>query len=275
MRGRRAEPWTAFNPGMGGGASCHLRCGGWSRDVSSPMSPDRTDDTRGPSSTDLMKMHVHACYVHHTDNRVVRVNERNGGPAPRFWLGRTKTAVLWRFRDDVPADVANELTRLCRCESAASRFPSTPDHQAAYLELLADSSEVTAGPTYWLPRPPSIISTAVALSSNDSGSLAGTLDDWIPDLAYRQPFFASMSGSHAAAVCTSVRITRIADEAGVETALTHRRQGHACNAVAGWASAILGRGKVPLYSTSWDNRASQAVARRLGFEMFGEEYIIK
>lgn len=186
--------------------------------------------------------------------------------------------MLWRFRIGLSADLARELTRLCRSEPAASSFPSPPEHQAAYQELLtppAACGEVTAGPTYWLPRPPSVTSTAVELSLEDKDLLTDSLDEWIPDLQYRRPFFASISGPRATSVCASVRATRVADEAGVETAMTHRRRGHASNAVAGWALAVLAKGKIPLYSTSWQNQASQAVARRLGFEMFGEEFSIK
>ncbi|TVQ22357.1 MAG: GNAT family N-acetyltransferase [Spirochaetaceae bacterium] len=88
------------------------------------------------------------------------------------------------------------------------------------------------------------------------------------------PVLRFLSGSRAVSVCASVRIGTRADEAGVETAPAYRRQGHAVNAVSGWAEAVLAIGKIPLYSTSWTNAASQAAAHRTGFEPFGAEYTI-
>jgi hypothetical protein len=41
--------------------------------------------------------------------------------------------------------------------------------------------------------------------------------------------------------------------------------------VAAWAATLRASGRVPIYSTSWDNLASQAVARKLGLPLFGAE----
>ncbi|MXY71814.1 MAG: GNAT family N-acetyltransferase, partial [Dehalococcoidia bacterium] len=65
-------------------------------------------------------------------------------------------------------------------------------------------------------------------------------------------------------VCGSVRITPEAHEAGVETSANARGRGFAVAVVAAWAQAVRALGAEPLYSTSWDNAASQAVASKLG-----------
>ncbi|MCA9983351.1 MAG: hypothetical protein KDE59_03615, partial [Anaerolineales bacterium] len=52
----------------------------------------------------------------------------------------------------------------------------------------------------------------------------------------------------------------------------YRRRGYAAAAVAAWAQSLLTAGIVPLYSTAWENLASQGVARRVGFTAFGWEY---
>jgi RimJ/RimL family protein N-acetyltransferase len=79
---------------------------------------------------------------------------------------------------------------------------------------------------------------------------------------------AAVIDDQAVAVCGSVRITARAHEAGVETSLPHRGHGYAAQTTAAWAKAVRALGVEPLYSTSWDNAASRAVARKLGLIHF-------
>ena len=68
-----------------------------------------------------------------------------------------------------------------------------------------------------------------------------------------------------------MRITPRAHEAGVETAAECRGRGHAAAVVARWAAAVREQGAEPLYSTSWRNKASRAVARKLGLVPVGRD----
>ncbi len=45
-------------------------------------------------------------------------------------------------------------------------------------------------------------------------------------------------------------------------------------AVAAWAAHVRAAGLLPLYSTSWDNHASQGLARSLGFDLYGEDFSV-
>jgi hypothetical protein len=87
------------------------------------------------------------------------------------------------------------------------------------------------------------------------------------------PVAIAFEAGQAAAICHSPRgLTAAAAEAGVETRECFRGRGLAAAAVACWARAVRRRRRIPLYSTSWENEASQAVARRLSARMYGENW---
>jgi predicted GNAT family acetyltransferase len=58
----------------------------------------------------------------------------------------------------------------------------------------------------------------------------------------------------------------------VETLAAWRQRGYGAATVAAWAAAVRRQGRLPLYSTSWDNLASQGLARNLGFVPYGEDF---
>jgi RimJ/RimL family protein N-acetyltransferase len=60
----------------------------------------------------------------------------------------------------------------------------------------------------------------------------------------------------------------------VETLPDFRGQGYAKDVAAEWANRVRAVGGIPLYSTSWENKASQAVARKLGLECYGADFQI-
>ncbi len=75
----------------------------------------------------------------------------------------------------------------------------------------------------------------------------------------------------AVSVCFSSRIGPWATEAEVETLPDFRGRGYAAAVTAGWGLAVQAAGSIPLYTTSWENFASQGVARRVGLTMYGAD----
>jgi len=73
-------------------------------------------------------------------------------------------------------------------------------------------------------------------------------------------------------VCFSSRLNAQAAEAGLQTAPDYRGRGLAAIVSSGWADSVRGLGLIPFYSTSRQNTASQAVARKLGLIRIGEDY---
>lgn len=97
----------------------------------------------------------------------------------------------------------------------------------------------------------------------------------VAEVADWQPFIAVVEDGRVVSVCRSVRITPAAHEAGVETLPEFRGKGYARDVVAGWVHAVRSLGSIPLYSTSWENTASQAVARKLQVVPYGADFHVR
>jgi RimJ/RimL family protein N-acetyltransferase len=227
---------------------------------------------------ELLAAHVRALFTHDARSRLLCVNEPGGGPvAPRLFLGRTRQCNLWRFRADLPEVLVEELEALCKDEPAGGELRSPPRHTAAYLRLLeahAPVREMEAGPAYHFAEYPEPSRPSLALTERDAGMLNGGFEELIAELSDWQPFLALLDAERVVSVCRSVRITHEAHEAGVETLPDFRGRGYATDVVAGWARLVRSLGAVPLYSTSWENAASQAVARKLRLVQYGADFHI-
>ena len=222
---------------------------------------------------ELMRLRPAVLYTVDHEGRLLRVNEPGGAEAPRFFLGRTPAGHIWRFRHDVPAATAEEMSTLCREEPLGEPLPPLPVHLERYRQTLQRSAPVQrqwAGPAFrfpeTLPHSPRVFEvTSPEILEHD-------FPDWVGDVPYRRPFLALRESGRVASVCCSVRITPLVHEAGVETHLAFRGRGFAPEVVAAWALAVRQAGACPVYSTVWENTASQAVAARLGLSRFGVDF---
>ena len=217
---------------------------------------------------DWLDLHLRALFVHDERGRIVTRNALDGGPAPRFFLGRTPDGNRWRFRGDLPDDLVETLEALCAAEPPATDLRAPPCHGERYRELLAAHAPVAeawSGPAYHFPEElPPTASEVLPLNTENAHLLrGGDLEPWVEDIGQSEPLVAIVQEDRAVSVCGSVRITPEAHEAGVETSANARGRGFAVAVVAAWARAVRALGAEPFYSTSWDNTASQAVARKL------------
>lgn len=222
-----------------------------------------------------MLMHVLALYVHDDQSRLISINDWKGGLVPRFFLGRTDQGNIWRFRSDLPNEICEEITTLCKTEPY--RLSGPPIHEDEYRRVLSRNGPVDnfwAGPAYRFSQTPAVANTTTAIKAHNSFLLEHGLKDWIPDIPHQQPMSAMIVDDKAIAICASVRITDAAHEAGVETLVSHQKQGFAVSVVSAWACAVQELGALPLYSTSNGNMASQSVAARLGLSKFGADFHI-
>jgi hypothetical protein len=225
-----------------------------------------------PILLDLALKRVEALYRHDDRGRLTSINQWDGGAAPRFFLMRTVGGAICRFRADLPDGLVARLEALCGREPAGDLSGKLPARYAEYLAFLSSHAPVDrvwAGPAYMSTRDPPPSALPVEVGDDNLHLLLGGFEDWVPDVPHRRPFLAMIENDRAVSLCASVRISDAVHCAGVETRADHRHRGHAVNAVAGWARAVRSLGAAPFYSTSWDNVASQGVARRLQLSLVG------
>jgi GNAT superfamily N-acetyltransferase len=196
---------------------------------------------------ELMRLHVEALFTHDAEGHLVGVNEPSGALAPRFFIGITDDGVVCRFRYDLGAELRNELARF------------------------APVKKTETGPAFGFPLGLPATADTVLVTEENAHILDPFLREWIPDVPLCRPMIVLAIDGRAVAICCSVRRTNMAHEAGVETAAPYRGHGYAGQVVAAWARAVRDRGRVPLYSTSWTNEASRAVARKLALIHFGSD----
>lgn len=109
------------------------------------------------------------------------------------------------------------------------------------------------------------------MTADNATVLAPNLEDWLGDVALGVPMVIALQDGKAVSICGSVRVTPVAHEAGVETHRDFRGRGHGALAVNAWARMVREMDRLPLYSTSWENQASRALAKRLGLIQFGAD----
>ena len=231
------------------------------------------------SDYELMNMQIRALFTHDSELRLLLVNEPGGAvvQAARMFLGRTRAGNVWRFRRDLPKNLCEELTALCAAEPVVETWREPPRYVEKYLRLLEQHTPVTeteAGPAYCFGEYKLPSKSVVAVTENNAEILQGGFEDFVTELPDWQPSVALVEDKRAVSICRSVRITPEAHEAGVETLPDFRGRGYAADVTAGWARLVQAAGAIPLYSTAWDNIASQSVARKLQMKCYGADFHI-
>lgn len=225
-----------------------------------------------PSDHELVRLQVQALFRHDAAGRIVSKNKPVHAPAPRLFIGRSLAGALWRYRDDVPDDLMATLEPLLTREPIVGRLDVLPTVQAEIVAALAHHhpiTEVYAGPAWRLPDRVPALSRAILLSPDDADALRPNYPVLARNLTAMSPCTAVMEHGVAVSVCFSARLSAHVAEAGLDTVDAARGRGYGSDAVATWAAAIRESGRLPLYSTSWDNLASRRVAGKLGAIQYG------
>ncbi len=137
----------------------------------------------------------------------------------------------------------------------------------------ANLSKIVSGPAYHIPESAGSPSNVVILSHDNVQKLcADTYPTVHEDVDDEYPCVAKVVDGKAVSMCTTVRRSPRAAEAGVETLDAYRGNGFARDVTNAWAKTILAEGRTALYSTFWDNQASQRVAEKLGAVQYASDF---
>ena len=229
------------------------------------------------SNTELMKIQVEVLFTQDENGYLQRINEPAGDikPAPRFFFGCTNEGSICKFRYDLPDNIVTQLKEVAATESMLMNSQKIPRNHRQFKNILqshAPIERVWIGPAYRFREQITPPTNVVRLSRASAGLLKGDFTEMVSELNSSQPYLVVIEDSQAVSICRSVRSSSRAHEAGVDTLVGYRRRGYATSVVAAWATAVRALNRIPLYSTSWDNVASQRVARRLGLVQYGVDY---
>jgi hypothetical protein len=223
----------------------------------------------------LVELQLDVLFTRDARGRLVATRDPSARPAPHVFLARSAEGNAWAVHRDLAPGTRRELERLLAAEPslAAAGIERGPRCRERVREILAPVEVEYRGPAYVLPE-------RLPLDERAREVRAGEPGDWLeafPWLADEfdavAPVAVAFEAGRAAAICHCPRgLTTAAAEAGVETLERFRGRGLATAAVACWARAVQRAGRLALYSTSWENEASQAVARRSSARLYGEDW---
>ena len=206
-------------------------------------------------------IHLRTLFLLDGAGRILGTHEPDPDPGPLFALIRGRTSCAWAVRADVQQEIAEELDGLAREEPTVANFCDAPVHTEQYRALAR--GEVYSGPAFAFPE--TVEEPDATVLVNEVRLLARHFSGWTAaELTGRSPVVGVVEDGHAVSVCFCARRSETAAEAGLETAEAFRGRGLGPQVAAAWALAVRASGRIPLYSASWANGASLAVARKLG-----------
>lgn len=229
------------------------------------------------SDLETLTIQVQTLFVHDAAGRLLYVNEPERPTAPRFFLGRTLAGNIWRFRHDLPEPLVRKLEALAKAEPISQDLHGAPRQAEAFQAVLAEHQpvqQVWSGPAYGFPGEAPWPADVVRITDAKAELLEGDFAWLRAVLAAKQPCVAAVVAGRAVSVCHSSRTSPLAAEAGLETPPEFRGRGYAAATVQGWAAAVRELGRTPLYSTSWENAASQRVAAKMELRLYASDFHI-
>jgi RimJ/RimL family protein N-acetyltransferase len=208
------------------------------------------------------------------------VNAPDADPPPRLFLARGRDTHLIAFRTHVAESARNACRRSAELLPPWTGGPTDPrlfEPLRAALGRDEPIEDEDCGPAFRFAKRVDLPHEATAELIDEQS--AHLLDEHFPYtravLEQRAPVVGVVVDGSVVAACYAARRRPDAAEAGLATVEQYRRRGLAGLVVAAWRDAVEESGRQPLYSTSWDNLASRAVARKLGLVPYAETLSVR
>lgn len=192
--------------------------------------------------------------------------------APLVYLCWGHNTVVCGYRDDVSQTIQEAVATLIKHFGHAPPLSDRSLSTAVCAEVNTHQCvRITyEGPAYRFRSMTNVHTDTFSVTPDNVDRLP-TLQDKQEAIAAIQPYVVKLVDGQVAASCCTVRRTGTYLEAGVETVSHYRRHGYGKAVVVDWATKAIEMGCVPLYSTSWDNTASVALAKSIGLIQYGTE----
>lgn len=224
-----------------------------------------------------MDLHLNALYECDAAGYITASRDPEVTPPP-FHLVRSFSGNRWLLRASLPSAQRDHLAsilqiqpRISDCDEAQMHPPQLEAIRALLEELAAPVREYR-GPAFVFPNKLTTSDGAELLSDLREAPSSGPLA-WLrgaPEAS--RPIAVVRAGDgEVVSACYAARSTSAAAEAGVETTEGYRGRGYGSKAVIAWAAAVRESGRVPLYSTEWENSASRRLASRIGLICYAED----
>lgn len=185
------------------------------------------------SDLQLIELHVAISFRHDSRGRLFAINEPEPDhPAPRLYLGRTKSGNIWRFRYDVLEVLVQELDTLLQTEPAATDLWQPPTVLPALVEVLQPVLDVTQEPAWHFPEHLPSADGVVPITAVNVAVCQRYFPWTATHVADLQPCRSVLADRDAVSVCFSSRNAAEACAAGVHTVEACRGYGYAPAAVA-------------------------------------------
>jgi len=231
----------------------------------------------------LLELEQATCLEMVAQHRFAREGGPDFGPGPRVSVFGCAEGSVAATRVDVDETTTAAVLELVARAAAGEGGVGAPGWIADLATLIgADAAAVGGGPCFHLPNGLGFDHPA-RFVAGESAEGAAMLERFARDgmpaslvgAGYKSvddfwaPCCAAVVDGEVAALCCAARLSELGAEAGLHAFPPFRGQGFGAAVTAAWSRLPSLASRTLFYSTSWSNRSSIAVTRRLGLRRIG------
>lgn len=193
-------------------------------------------------------------------------NEPPYDVTPRIFIGATSMGSVVKYSNSLDSHIIEKL------EQVIDLNPIDLGEVIRVLSIDCELNELSFGPAYVFPDDrDSSCTKAIRVTYENKELLKPSFPYTFENFEYKQPCFVIVENNIVVSICCSARQTSSADEASVYTHEDFRGRGYGVDVTNAWATEVQRLGRIALYSTSWDNFASQSIAKKLQLVQYGTD----